>query len=160
MSTPTARTFDELRDQFGESAKSAAPGSRLRWLNASVHRHLKALLNAPSLADATALLREILRLQGWVYRFPQRGFPIGAESWPYLSRVGVYVQPDEDSVVVSAEARPRSPILPKRSGPPSPSMKRIVDYMRTRFPTRSLPTSSPSTSIIRARLKRRLSVPC
>jgi len=113
MSIRAASTFDELRDRFREAAAAAPLESNIRWRYFSIHRHLNALSSTESIADSGALLREILRLQGWVCRMPRLGFPIKEEIWPSLNRFGISVRQEDDALILMANASPRNSVLPQ-----------------------------------------------
>jgi len=114
VSNFTARTNEELLGELQSAADLAVPGSNLRWHFSSLHRHFLALSMTQSPADAGALLREILRLEGWVCHLPRMGFPVSPDGWQLLSsRFGISIQPNGDSLELMAKARPSSDMLPE-----------------------------------------------
>jgi len=109
-----ARTFDELLVELQLASEDANSGSNHRWRCSSLHRHFLALSVAKSSADSGALLREILRLEGWVCHVPRSGFPVSPETWQFhFNRFGISIQPDGDSLALIAKARPNNDVLPE-----------------------------------------------
>ena len=112
MNTDLLETFEEYQESLRRAAESAPLESNERWRLSSLYRHVRTLSTCTSWADCGALLREILRLQGWVSRIPAAGFPISQPDWKLLDRFGISVQQNGSSLVLFAEARPPHSILP------------------------------------------------
>jgi ATP-dependent DNA helicase RecQ len=106
-------TFEEYQDSLGRVAEAALLHSNEHWRSRSLYRHVRALSASSSLADCGALLREILRLQGWVSRIPAAGFPISQSHWKLLERFGISIQQNGSLLVLFAEARPLHSMLPE-----------------------------------------------
>lgn len=111
MKTNQTDTFEEYQESLRKTAEAAPPNSNERWRIRSLYRHFRALSASSSLGDCGALLREILRLQGWVSRIPAAGFPISQENWKFLDRFGISIQQDGPSLLLFAAARPSHPLL-------------------------------------------------
>lgn len=106
-------TFERYIECLCETTRAAPENSNERWRALSLFRHFKALSICSSLADSGALLREILRLQGWVCHIPARGFPISESNWRLLDRFGISVQQHGESLTLLANARPAHSDLPE-----------------------------------------------
>ena len=113
MNCDQTDTFEGYQERLRKAAEAAPEHSNEHWRALSLYRHFKALSASSSLADSGALLREILRLQGWVSRIPASGFPISQSDWKLLDRFGISIQQDGQSLVFLASARPPHPVLPE-----------------------------------------------
>lgn len=113
MNSERTDTFERYIECLHKVAQSAPLDSGERWRVSSLSRHFKALSISSSLADSGALLREILRLQGWVCQIPACGFPICESNWRHLDRFGISIQQQGQMLRLFAADRPAHSDLPE-----------------------------------------------
>lgn len=113
MNAELTGTFAEYQESLRTAAEAAPLHSREHWRIRSLYRHVRALSSSSSLADVGALLREILRLQGWVAHVPATGFPISQSDWKRLERFGISIQQKDSSIVLLGKSRPPHSSLPE-----------------------------------------------